>query len=156
MRESTRKAFDRLNRSMDRALERQERRQSRGGCLSKATILLALALLLNGLLIRYFVPAVWSQFIPGGVPRVTYVMGWPGLLARTTVYAVQREPIFWATLGLAWFAIAAMTAVARSTRLLAWVATALLVGSAAFIVFVTMRTSMIATLSSVPQVGTGL
>lgn len=151
MRDSTRRALDRVDRVLDRSLDRMRRRDTRSGWISRAVILFGIALLLNGLLIRFFVPAVWVQFIPGGVPRMTYVEGWPGLLAKTTMLAFRQGLIFWGGLGALWLLVTILTGVVRLLRPLAWLGTAMLIGSAAFIVFITMRMATVATLSSVPR-----
>jgi hypothetical protein len=130
---STERALNRLLKKMERPTRRPR------GRLSIAPLILGFGLAVMYLLLTRLVPAVWSQFLPGGLDQAQQFRGWPGLVwsAAKARYYNSTSTAIW--MGGAVLGSMLLSVLLRPLGILVWLAAIVVIGLNAGIVYVTMR-----------------
>jgi hypothetical protein len=145
MNDKTLKALDRALDRLERSAARSERRRSR---FSTGPILLALALVVGYQILVRLVPAVWAEFLPGGLEQARMLRGWPGLVASLALLCRRNFSglviVLGGVVGSAWL----LGRWSRILRFLVWLAALAVILLDAGLIYVTLRTSLEVTVQS--------
>ena len=138
MNPATWKSFDRMLHTMERRNQRPKRK------FTTSPVVLGRGLALSYVMLRQVVPALWEVILPDGLSQVPQFRGWPGLVRDASLYSQAHGPFILATI----LAVSVFAFVVSSTsRVLRGVVWLLAVGAIALnagILFVTIRTAMLA------------
>lgn len=133
--------------SLDRLLNKMERSQKRPrGGISTAPAVLAVGLVVGYLILTRLVPSAWDSLLPHGLEQARTFRGWPGLVYRSAAYCHAYPSRVWVAIGAVVVASLFVSFCVRPLRFLVWLSAVGVIVANAGILYVTLQTSMRATL----------
>ena len=136
----------RTKKSLEKILQATERRARRPGRrFSTAPLVLALGLVLADVMLVYLVPVLWESLLPRGLDQAERLVGWPGLIWRGAVFCHRNQAAV--QVAIAVVAVVGFLACSRGKllRSAVWLSSVAVIVLNAFILIVTLQTSLQAT-----------
>ena len=130
-------------RSLDRILDRMERRSQRPRRgISTAPLVMGVGLVMGNLLLTRLVPVIWESCLPRGLEQASSLRGWPGMVWRLALFCHSYQQSVWVVIGAAVVASLVISVLLRPLRALVWLSAVGVIVADAAILVITLMASL--------------